>query len=787
MIWNYLKITLRSLWSTRGYSFLNVFGLAVGIAAASLIFLWIDDEVGYDDHFLNKEHIYSVKSTRQSDGNVHVYDAVSGLLGPAIKEEIPGIRHAARANWSNSYLFTIGENGVYQTGHVVDPEFMDIFSLEFVAGSRATAMNHPNSIVVTDATARRLFGEEAALGKSILVNGKENFIVSGVVKDLPQSSSIRFDWLIAFEGFERDNAWVRDWDNAVILTYVQLEPSADLAGVNSMLYDFVKVKSGNDQQTARNFLYPMERWRLYNSFDNEGNEQAGRLNHIRMFGLVAWVVLLIACINFMNLTTARSERRAKEVGMRKVVGATKGALVRQFLGESLILASASALLAIFLVYISIDAFSGLVEKELSLDLFRPAHFLFLFGMVLVCGILSGSYPAFYLSAFNPIKTLSGAKRKAGAAGFVRRGLVVLQYTASIILVICTVVIYQQIQHAKVRDLGFDLSQVISVPLRGDAVGRIEIIREQLLATGNVEHIGLSSGDALNVGVRTDMDWAGKAPGSQVDLWYMWADGNFVPAMGMELLDGRTFRPDISADSSGILINEAFAKLIVPDGRAAGQTVYWEGDPHIVLGVVKDFVYNNVYSLASPVFFRPFDLSGGTLSIRTKAGADLVKTVAQVEQVIKAHNPGYPFDYRFLDEVFDEKFGSELLIQKLAGIFAMLSIVISCLGLFGLAAFSAQRRTKELGIRKVLGASASALVGLLNREFIVLVFVSCAVAFPVAWWIMNDWLTNYQYRTELHWWVFALTGFSTLAIALLTVSSQALSVALINPTKSLRDE
>jgi len=780
MAHHYIKTTLRNLWRTRGYSALNIFGLAVGIAAASLIFLWIEDEVGYDSHFPDKEDIYIIKSAQGTD-------AVSGLLGPVVKADIPGIRHAARANWSNSYLFTVGDNGIYQNGHIVDPEFMDIFSLAFVEGSMATAMDNPNDLVISQSAAGRLFGDSSALGKSVRVNGKEDYIISGVVKDLPTNSTVQFDWLVPFETFEKENGWVRDWRNAVIMTYVQLEPSANLANVNHMLNEVVIRESGSEPDKVHNFLYPMERWRLYNNFDADGNEQEGRMKYVRLFGLIAWVVLLIACINFMNLATARSEKRAKEVSMRKVVGASKTSLISRFLGESIILAAIAGLLSVGLVYLGIGAFNTLVEKELVVDLLKPEHHYFLVGIVLICGILSGVYPAFYLSAFNPIATLKGAKQKAGAAGFIRRGLVILQYTASITLIICTTVIFQQIQHVKGRDLGFELSRVVTVPLRGEMTKHYDAIKQQLMATGNVERTGLSSGSVLHIGVRTSMDWAGKDPNEQATLSYQWADDGFIPTMGMELVDGRNFRPAMLGDSSSIIINEAFAKLISPDGKAAGKTVYWDGDPYIVAGVVKDFIYNDVYAPSAPVFFRPFNLSGGILNIKTRAGADLPKIIAQIEEVMKVHNPGYPFEYGFLDDQFNDIFKSEMLIQKLAGVFALLSIVVSCLGLFGLAAFTVERRIKEMGIRKVLGASVASLVGLLNREFVMLVLVSCTLAFPVTWWAMSDWLGNYQYRIDLHWWVFGLAGLGALLIAIFTVSSQAIRAAMANPVDSLRDE
>lgn len=788
MLKNYLKTTFRNLWKTKGYSFLNIFGLAIGITCASLIFLWVEDEISYDNHFPNKEHIYISKSKQPHDGGTYVFEANPGPLAPAIKAELPGVKYAARVNWPMPLLFNLEENSLYQTGFYADPDFMDIFSLEFVAGDRASAMNNINDIVLTQTAAQRLFGEASAIGKHVRINNDESYTIAGVVKDLPRNSSVQFDWIIPFEKFEsQSEGGFESWGNNSFLTYVQLEPSANLADVNKHLYDFAERKVGNDL-FYKNFLYPMERWRLYNSFDRDGNEQEGRIKYVRLFSIIAWVVLLIACINFMNLATARSEKRAKEVGMRKVVGATKSSLIGQFLGESIILAALSALLAIGLIFLFIGPFNGLVEKELTIGLFEPMHLTFLAGIVLVCGLISGSYPAFYLSSFNPITTLKGARQKAGMAGFVRRGLVIIQYAASITLIVCTVIIFQQIQHVKGRDMGFEHSQVLTTPLRGKMLEHIDVIKERLIATGGVETAGLSNMSVLNIGSNTwGINWEGKDPNKQILIGVLHTDADFIPTMGMQLVDGRNFRPHMLGDSSSIVINEAFAKLIQPDGLVAGQTVRWGEDPYMVIGVVKDFVYNNVYTPAEPVLFYPITTKWGMLNIKTKNGTDLSKTVVQIGDIIKENNPGYPFEYEFLDNVFNEKFKSESLIQKLAGVFAVLSIIISCLGLFGLAAFTAERRTKEMGIRKVLGASITSLVGLLNREFVVLVLLSCAVAFPIAWWIMDDWLGNYQYHTHLHWWVFALAGGGALFIALLTVSSQAIKAALANPTRSLRDE
>ncbi|WEK34272.1 MAG: ABC transporter permease [Candidatus Pseudobacter hemicellulosilyticus] len=789
MLRNYFKTAFRNLWKTRSYSLLNIAGLAVGITCAALIFLWVEDELGYNQHFPNKEDIYIVKSRQTYDGVTYVFEATQGLLADAIQQEVPGIKQAIRMNWVSRELFTVGDKQLYQLGYYTDPGFMDIFSLEFVEGNRASAMNTINDIVLTQSSARIFFGNEPAVGKMLRLNSGEEMKVTGVVRDLPKNSTIQFNWLIDFKQYARKQEGLTTWGNNSIMTMVQLQPGASLHAINRTLLDFVKNKTNGEVTFSRNYLYPIDRWRLYNNFDKDGNEQEGRIRYVRLFSIIAWVVLLIACINFMNLATARSEKRAREVGMRKVMGATKPALVAQFLGEALLLSLLSALLAILLTYLFMAPFNQLVEKELTVRALTPAHLGFLVAIVLLCSLVAGSYPAFYLSSFNPITTLKGGKQKTGAAGSVRRGLVVLQYSAAIILIICTVIIFQQVQYVKGRDIGFDRSQVLLTSLRGDMVNHMDLIKTQLLATGSVESVGLSNMNILHIGGNTSgLTWDGKDPGQRSLISFLLTDADFVPAMHLQLKEGRNFRPRMQGDSQSILVNESFARLIRKDGQVSGQTVQWNGSTLTIVGVVKDFVYNDVYAAADPVFFYPFQSrSSGLMNIRTKAGVNLPQALTRIEKVIKDNNPGYPFEYDFLDDTFNKIFRSEMLIQQLAGVFAVLSVIISCLGLFGLAAFTAERRTREMGIRKVLGASISSLISLLNREFLTLVLVSFLVAFPLAWWIMGNWLADYQYRTPLHWWVFALAGAGALLIALLTVSSQAIRAALANPVKSLKEE
>lgn len=787
MLKNFITLTFRNLWKTKGYSFLNIFGLAVGIAAASLIFLWVEDEVNYND-FPNKDALYIVNSKQFFDGNVAVFSATQGPLAPAIESEIPGIQSAVRLDWGTKALFSVDEKRLYQQGRYVDPGFLNMFSVQFLSGDSNSALNDLNNIVLSETAAHKLFGSVDVIGKIILFDNDQSYKVSGVVKDFPKNSSFAFDWLVPFENFEKKNEWLKTWNNNGIITLVQTEPHADIATINSQIKDFVQKKVNSDFYTSENFIYPMTRLKMYNNFDKSGNEQEGRIKYVRLFSFIAWVVLLIACINFMNLSTARSEKRAKEVSMRKVMGAGRGSLIRSFLGESFVYAILATLVAVILVWIFLKPFNTMVDKDLMMQLFSPLHLGFLLTIIFICGLVSGSYPAFYLSSFNPLSALKGVKRKGGSAGMIRRGLVILQFTAAIVLMISTVLIYQQIQHAKNRDIGFEKSQVITTSLKGDMYKHLEVIKSQLLATGVVDKVGLANSNVLNIGSNASgFDWEGKDPNASVLISMLTADADFIPSLGMELVDGRNFYTDLTKEKLSLIINETLAKLIQEDGLVAGKTIERNGQQYTITGVVKDFIFNDVYTAVEPLVIFPFEQNFGVLYLKTKASADLPQTLATIEQVIKSQNPEYPFEYKFLDETFNDLFYSELLIQRLSQVFAILCIIISCLGLFGLAAYSAEIRAKEISIRKVLGASVKELVMMLNKEFLALVALSALIAFPISWWIMNSWIENFEYHIKIPWTLFVAIGLLAMFIALLTISSQALKAALTDPAKMLRDE
>jgi putative ABC transport system permease protein len=785
MFANYLKTTFRNILRNKTYNFLNIFGLAVGIACAALILLWVEDELSYNHFYPNRDNLYIVKDKQTYEGKTFVFDATPGPLAQAMKSEIPGIRAVARSTWENDVLFSLADKSIYENGRYVDPAFLTMFSVHFIKGNAAVALMQPYSVVVSEKMAMKFYGSTNIIGKSVKVDNKQDYFVSGVFKDLPGNISVKFDWLISFKVIEDRNQWLSQWSTNGIITYAETEPNTNVTAINKPLYGFIQKKSPGTN--AKMMLYPINRIRLYNTWDDNGNEKEGLMKNVRLFSFIAWIILIIACINFMNLATARSEKRAKEVGVRKVTGATKPKLIVQFISESVLLSFGSMLLAVLIILLTLPAFNTLVHKNLSLQLFHSLHLAGLMAIALLCGVMAGSYPAFYLSSFNPALVLKSAKMKTGSAALIRKALVVIQFSASVILIICTTIIYQQIQYGKEKDLGFKKENLITTSFQGNMKEHFPAIKNDLLNTGVVENTCISNNYVFYLGSNTsDFSWEGKAPDKQVLITIEGISSEYFATQGMQLKQGRCFYENLKADSTNIIINETLEKII-KNKNIVGSIINKGNEKYTVVGVVKDFVSQDVYKPADPLILYA-DLSNASImTIRLKANTNVTTALAKVEKVIKANNPGYPFNYDFVDEAFGRLFRAETLIGKLAGIFAALAIMISCLGLFGLASFTAERRTKEIGVRKVLGASVTSITCLLSKDFLKPVLLSVVLAFPVSWWVMFNWLKDYEYKTTIHWWVFALAGLLVLLIALATVSFQSVRAAMANPVKSLRTE
>jgi len=800
MLKNYFKTTMRSLLKNKAYGFLNITGLAIGIACAGLIFLWAGDELTYDNNNAKKDALYAVKVNADYGGNAFTMGSTPRVMAAAMKAEIPGIANICRVSDGDiNALFNIDGKALYASGRFADPSVFSMFTLPFVKGN-AGSPSHVFTIVITEKAARKFFGNsQDVVGKAVKMDNEINYTVTGVVKDPPQNATLQFEWLAPYEAqiqynFIKYGQSDEKWDSYGPFTYVELEPSASPASVNKKLYHYIHGKDASQKNTA--FLFPMRRWHLYDEFVNGKETGGGAIKQVRTLTLIAWVVLLIACINFMNLATARSEKRAKEIGVRKVLGSGRKRLILQFIGEALLLSAIATVVAIVIMLLALPVFNTLVQKTLSLGLTDPLHILGLLLITLTCGLLAGSYPSFYLSSFDPVKVLKGLKMKAGGAAIVRKGLVVLQFTVSVVFIISTIIIYLQIQHVKSRNLGFNKDNLLEIDMQRGIAKDFPVIKQQLLNTGLIENAALSDHTTINGGNSDDrFNWEGKLPNSKVGVTFRNVTSEFISTSGMHIVAGSDFAGTPS-DSLNAIVTQSLAKIIDKNGVVGKFIQSPRGEKEglfksiKIVGVVNDYVFGNMYGQSAPVIFfckPPSPRDANLLYVRIKQHQASQQTLAAIGAIIKKNNPTYPFQYKFVDDQFNAMFSAEMLMSKLSSLFAGLAITISCLGLFSLAAYTAERRIKEIGIRKVLGASVPGIAGLLSKDFLQLVGVSCLVAFPVAYWIMHSWLQGYEYRIAMYWWVFAAAGATAVFIALVTVSFQAIKAALANPVRSLRSE
>lgn len=784
MFKNYLKIAWRNLWKNKGYSSLNIFGLAIGITCATLIFLWVEDELSFNSTFEKQDQVYYVPTNQRYEGEWQTFfQATPGPLAKVLKDEIPEIVGSTRTMQEN-LLFEVGENSINKFGRFADPDFLNMFSLSFVEGNLENAFKEVDAIVISKEAATLLYGENvSALGKVVQVNDNLNFTISGVFEDLPTNVTYVFDWVAPFERIAADRPWMSEYGNKFSDTFVELSPEADFAAVNAKVKKILPAKTEDEDTYA--FLHSMKDWHLRSDFEG-GKNVGGQITYVRLFSIIAIIILLIACINFMNLSTARSEKRANEVGVRKVLGSGKGGLISQFMAEAIITATLATLVSVVLLVAIIPQFNSLVDKQIELRLFDPVHLFSLIGITLICGLIAGWYPAFYLSSFKPVDVLKGTNRKQGSAPLIRKGLVATQFIVSIVFIICTIIVYQQVQHVKGRDLGYDRDNLIKLPVNGDIIKNFSPIEQDMLASGMVENIGLNNSEILSGGNNTSgLEWQGGIDTEDVLVSTRYISPKFLETAGMEIVEGRKFSDNAAADSTNILVTESFAKLM-GTGSAIGKKVT-SGDGYTVIGVVKDYLYGDMYGSSDPVIFFNHNGDARFLYARAKAGVAIGETLAIMESVLKKHNPAFPFEYEFVDDAFNARFKSEKLIGSLSQLFALLAIMISCLGLFGLSAFTAEQRRKEIGVRKVLGSSVSGIVRLLSKDFMQLVVAAIVIASPIAWYMMQNWLESFAYRIEINWWVFAIAGLAAICIALLTVSFQAFKAASVNPIKSLRTE
>jgi predicted permease len=794
MVKNFFKTALRNLWKNRGFSALNIFGLAMGITCAGLIFLWAEDEMTYDNVNVKKDRICAVKVNMTYNGNVFTMGSTPRVMAPLLNKEIRGIVNAARVSDDNqNLLFSMGDRSFYSAGKYADGSVFSMFTLPFIQGNEKTAFTQLHSLVITEKTRKKFFGNDNnVIGKTIRVDNKQDFIVGGVIKDLPANSTLQFEWLMPFENDPYYESSL-EWGSYGPFTYVELDDKSSLASVNKQLLGYFHQKDPG--QTSQAFLFPMKDWHLHDEFANGKQTNGGAIKQVHMLSAIAWIILFIACINFMNLATANSQKRAKEVGVRKVLGAGKKRLVVQFIGEALLMAMMAAIVAIVIMSLVLPAFNMLMKKQLSLGLDSPYHIVVLFIIALISGLVAGSYPSLYLSSFNPSFVLKGIKLKTGSAAFIRKSLVVFQFAVSVVFIISTIIVYRQIEHVKDRKLGFNKDNLLEINMQ-HGIGKIfPVIKQDLLHTGLIENVALADHETI-YGGNTDgrFKWLNKPTDSKVSVAFRNVSAEYVSTSGMQVIEGRDFRIDDPSESSNVVITQSMAKLLGEESAIGKVIESPRGNKDgvftnmTVVGVISDYIYGDMYGKPGPVLFfcKPSE-DANLLYVRTKASVNTEETLAKIEAVMKKNNPAYPMEYRFVDDQFNQMFLSETMMSKVSGVFATLAIIISCLGLFGLAAYTAERRTKEIGVRKVLGASVPGIAGLLSKDFIKLVLLSCLVAAPVGWWIMHDWLQSYEYRIEISWWIFIAAAAIAMLIALTTISFLAIKAALANPVKSLRTD
>ena len=783
MLHTYLKIAWRNLIRNKTLSVINILGLSLGMTFAILVGLWIHFEESYEDFQTNKDRIALVG--RHLMLNNDKGTALNAMLPLAaeLKNNYPEIKHLTRLGGGSKHSLVVGNNKFSKAGIWIDPDFLGMFTFPILKGNPKTALNDPNSIVLTESVAKAMFGDQNPIGQKIRLDNQYTVQVSAVLKDLPKNTELTFEFLAPY-AFKIQNEpdtkrSLTDWGNSFLDIVIETKEGVSMAALSRKLEPLLATKP-TGVKSMQLFLYPMSRWHLYGDFKDWVNT-GGQIDYIRLFALIGGFVLLIACVNFMNLSTARSEKRAKEVGIRKTIGSGRGQLITQFLTESLVTSFLAFLLSLLFIQLLLPYLKDLGFENIHFDFGNIGLIATVLGVCLVTGLIAGSYPAFYLSSLNPIR---GFIRKTTLA---RKILVVAQFSLSMGLIISTIIIFQQIGHAKDRPLGYSPDNLIFLNATDDLRKNFPALKQDLLNTGLIEAVARSSSDMTWINNDfTAFHWTGQDPNKDASIDVIQTEWDYDKAARLQFVAGRPFSREFKTDSNAVILNEAAIRLIGYKDPI-GKTMKLGDQPLTIIGVVRNVVARDPFK---PVGACAILFSTGNISailVRLKDHADLKRSLAAMKPIVEKYNPALPFEYFFEDEEFGKKFATENQVAKLAGIFAGLAIFISCLGLFGLAMFMAERRSKEVSIRKVLGASVANLWLLLSKEFIWLVGIACAIASPIAWLLMNNWLKKYDYRIDIGWPVFAIAAILALAVALITVSTQAIKAATTNPVNNLKNE
>ncbi len=791
MFKNYFKVAFRNFKRNKGFSFINISGLAIGMASATLILLWIQNEMSHDKFHAKSDRIYTANNRDKFNGEEWAWATTPKILAPSIKLAYSqDVEDAVRSNFAN-FLFTVNDKHLNVQGNFVDSGFLNVFSFPLIEGNTTKALSNTYSLVITQKLSKKLFGDEDAMGKVIRIDSVDNFTVTGILKDLPNNTTFNFEYLLPWSYMKKINQDDDSWGNNSIQTYILLKPGISQQAFDAKIKNITISHTVNSKSPSTTQVFTQlfrDQW-LYSKSEN-GKYVAGRIEQVKLFGVIAAFILLIACINFMNLSTARSEKRAKEVGIRKVVGAQKHWLIIQFIGESVMLAFFAGVLAIVIVELSLGGYNTLVGKELFIDFSNPYFWISGIIFILFTGLLAGSYPAFYLSSYNPVKVLKGTFKASNAFVTPRKVLVVMQFTFAIVLIICTIIVVHQIKYAQSRDAGYNKDRLVYTFIQGDNDKHYDLIKNELLNTGAAVAVTKSMSPITQ---RYSDGWGYRWPGSKpgddkTDFVRFSSDADFVKTMGVQLSEGRDIDiKNYPGDSTAMLLNETAVKVMKLKDPVGSIIKEDEGDEWHVVGVIKDFVFESPYQKIQQLMVCGPKSWFNVIHYKLNPSMSTDKALQMVRKIFDKYNPGYGFDYHFVDEAYAQKFEQEKRTGTLAGLFAGLTIFISCLGLFGLATYMAENRIKEIGVRKVLGASVSSITALLSKDFLKLVIISFIIASPIAWFAMNKWLQTYTYRVKIEWWVFVLTAALSIFIAIITVSYQAIKAAIANPVKSLRTE
>ena len=797
MIKNYFKIAFRNLRKNLGYSFINIAGLATGMAVALLIGLWLWDELTFNKYHKNYERIAQVMQHNIYNGTKATQMANPYLLAEEIRNNFGSdFKYVLQSTWNFGRILTVGDKKFNKSGMYWEPGVIDMLSINLVKGDPASALKDPYSILLSESVAKAFFGDAVPVGQMIRINNKTDVKVTGVYEDLPYSSRFRdMAFMMPWELYLIDSPWIKKmddpWDSNFTQTWAQIADHANFDRVSAKIINvkYNKLRTDNDRKYKPEvFLHPMSKWHLYSDF-KEGKNVGGRIEFVWMFGIIGVFVLLLACINFMNLSTARSEKRAKEVGIRKSVGSMRSQLINQFFCESIVVALLAFLVAIGLVFLALPQFNQMADKRLTLLWSSPTFWLIGLVFSLITGIVAGSYPALYLSSFQPVKVLKGTFRVGRFASIPRKILVVLQFSVSVTLIIGTIVVFQQIQYAKNRPIGYDRNGLINIYLAtNDIHDHFEAVRNELKSQGAIVDITESGSPTTEVwNSNGGFTWPGKDPGLAVDFPNNGVSHEYGKTVGWKFKDGRDFSREFASDSLAFVINEAAAKFL-GFKNTVGEILTWNQKPYKIIGVIENMIIESPYEpVRASLWHIDRNNNVNLVIIKLNPQVSSHEAIEKIKTVFTKYSPASPFEYQFVDEDYARKFSDEERIGKLASSFAILAVFISCLGIFGLASFVAEQRTKEIGVRKVMGASVVNLWGMLSKDFLVLVVISLIIAMPLAFYFMNGWLSKYNYRTGMAWWIFIASGAGALLITLCTVSYQSIKAALANPVNSLRSE